>query len=141
VQIGAITLVNGALHIVFALILGHWFALSGVAAATALSALVTSIPVGARLLEGRSGISAKSALSEIVLSWTLRALPCALVATAIGWVSQTNLARAGRLSALLSVGAATALICVCYLWGVKSMIKDLPFGPRMTRILSAVRLV
>ncbi len=141
VQIGAITLFNGVVHIALALILGHWFALSGVAAATALSALVTSIPVGTRHLALRTGISAKSALIDMVGSWTVRALPFALIAAAVGWASQTNFAPAGRVGGLLSVGAATALICAGYLWGVKGMIKDLPFGPRLSRILAAVRLV
>lgn len=141
VQIGAITLVNGALHILMALVLGHWFGLAGVAAATALSALVTSIPVGARLLAERTGISVKSALGEMVLAWTARALPFAVLAIVIGWASEAGWTPAGRLSGLLTVGAATALVCACYVWGVKGMIKDLPFGPRMTRILAAVRLV
>jgi hypothetical protein len=141
-HIGAITLVNGAVHIAFALTLGHWFGLSGVAAATALSTLVTSIPVGARLLALRTGISARSVLGSLVLPWAGRALPCALVATIAGWAAtQSPLAPTGRLAEIIVAGSAAAIVVVAYLWGVRGMMRDLPFGPRLTRILSAVGLV
>jgi O-antigen/teichoic acid export membrane protein len=142
VQVGLITLANGVVHIVFALLLGHWFALSGVAAATALSALVTTIPVGARLLERTTGISAKSMLRSLILPWAARALPCALLATVAGWAStQSGFAPDGRVGMIVVAGGATAITVIAYLWGVKPLMKDLPFGPRLTRILSAVGLV
>ena len=139
---GALALANGVVHILLALILGHWFALSGVAAATALSATLTSIPVGARLLATRTGISAKAILGSLILPWGGRTLPCALVATAVGWaLSHSRLAATGLTGTLLMASGATAIIVVVYLWGVKDMMKALPFGPRLTRILSAVGLV
>ena len=142
VQVGVITLAHGVVHIVLALILGHWFGLSGVAAATTLSALVTTLPVGARLLERRTGITAKSVFGSLILPWTWRALPCALVASAAGWAStQSRFAPSGRVGTTIMAGSAAAITVVAYLWGVKDMMKDLPFGPRLTRILSAVGLV
>jgi hypothetical protein len=141
VQVGTVTLVNGVVHIVLALILGHWFGLAGVAAATALSALVTTIPVGARLLAATTGITAKSALGSLILPWAWRALPCALLASAAGWALQSNLAPTGRVATLLTAGIATALTVFAYLWGVKGLMKDLPFGPRVTKILSVIGLV
>ena len=142
VQVGFITLANGVVHIVLALVLGHWFALSGVAAATALSAFFTTIPVGARLLAARTGISAKSVLGSLVLPWAWRALPCALVATAAGWaLSQSRIAPTGHVATVVLAGSAAAITVGAYLWSVKGMMKDLPFGPRLTKILSAVGLV
>ncbi len=141
VEAGVVTLANGVVHIVLALVLGRWFGLSGVAAATALSALVTTIPVGARLLAARTGITPKSVFGSLILPWAWRALPCALVASAAGWASHSHLAPAGRAAAVFMVGSATALTVLVYLWGVKGMMKDLPFGPRLTKILTAVRLV
>jgi len=141
VEVGAVTLVNGLVHIVLALALGRWFGLSGVAAATALSALVTSIPVGVRLLARRTGITAKSVLGSLILPWAVRALPSALVASAAGWAWQSHHAPTGRVATLFMAGIATALTVFAYLWGVKGLMKDLPFGPRITKILSLIGLV
>lgn len=140
-QAGAATLVNGVAHIVLALVLGHWFALNGVAAATAVSALVTTVPVGAFLLAERTGMPAKSLLGSLILPWALRALPCAALATATGWFFDAHLVAVGRVGAFLMAGSATGLIVLVYFWGVKGMMKDLPFGPRLTKILSAFRLI
>ena len=141
VQVGFITLLNGVVHILLALVLGHWFALSGVAAATALSALVTTIPVGARLLESRTGLTAKSVLLSLILPWAVRALPCALVAAAVGWASHATRLGTSRISALLIPGFGATLTLLAYLWGLKDMMRDLPFGPRVKKILAAVGLV
>jgi hypothetical protein len=142
VGLGAITLANGLMHVVLALILGHWFALSGVAAATTLSAALTTIPVGARQLAKRTGVTPQSLLKSLILPWGLRALPCVLAATAVGWAfSSPRLASTGLASILLLAGGTSALIVVVYLWSVKDMMKALPFGPRLTRILSAVGLI
>jgi hypothetical protein len=42
---------------------------------------------------------------------------------------------------ILMVGIATALTVVLYLWSMKGMMRDLPFGPRLSKILAAIRLV
>jgi O-antigen/teichoic acid export membrane protein len=141
VQVGVIQLANGVVHIVFALVLGRWFGPAGVAAATALSALVTTIPVGARLLSARTGINQKFMLGSLILPWAWRAFPCALLATAVGWASHSHLAPAARAAVIIVVGSATALTIVVYLWSMKGMMRDLPFPPRLAKILAAVRLV
>ena len=140
-QVGAITLVHGAVHILLALVLGHWFALSGVAAATALSSLMTTVPVGAYLLAKTTGITPRSVMGSLVLPWAARALPCVLIAALAGWASRSELVRSSRTATLLVAGGTTAMIVIAYLWGVRGMMKDLPFGPRVSRILSAVGLV
>jgi O-antigen/teichoic acid export membrane protein len=141
-QVGAITVANGAAHIVFALVLGRWFGLCGVAAATALSALVTSIPVGARLLAERTGITARSVFGSVVLPWGARALPCALFAAVGGWAfGRSGAPLGGRGGTILLGGATAGLIVSAYLWSVKSIMRGLPFGPRLTKILSALHLI
>jgi O-antigen/teichoic acid export membrane protein len=140
-QVGGITLVNGAVHIILALILGRSFGLAGVAAATALSAVVTSVPVGARLLATQTGISPSSTIGSLVLPWVVRALPCAVVATLAGWAStQSSIATSSRVGGILGVTAA-AVITVVYMWSVRGMMANLPFGRRLTKILTAVRLI
>jgi len=142
VQTGIATLANGAAHVVFALVLGGHFGLLGVAAATAMSALFTTIPVGARLLEAKTGITVQSAFGSLVLPWAWRALPCVLLASGAGWaITQSRFAPGGRIAPIILAGSAAALIVAAYLWSVRTMIKDLPFGPRLTRLLSAVGLL
>jgi len=76
-----------------------------------------------------------------MLPWMWRALPSALVASAAAWAAHSQLVRTGPWGTLVMAGVATTVAVLLYLWGVKDIIKDLPFGPRVTRILSAVRLV
>jgi hypothetical protein len=141
VQIGAITLANGALHFVIAFVLGRWSTLSGVAAATALSALVTSLPVGAYLLASRTGMTPGSLFRSLVLPWAARALPCAMIAIIVGWASRSRFAPSGLVATLAMTGVLTTATLVAYLWSVRGLMKDLPFPPRVSRILTAVRLI
>ena len=141
-QVGSITLANGVAHIVFALVLGHRLGLAGVAAATVLSALVTTVPIGARVLATRTGISVASTFGSIVLPWAARVLPWSMLASFAGWaLTQSRYATASRMGGLVAAGAAAAAIALGYMWSVRSMMTNLPFGPRLTKILSAIRLL
>src|SRR5262249_51809386 len=55
--IGVLTAANGLLHVVLAFVLGKAWGLPGVAIATALSALVTTLPVGLILLTGLTTVT------------------------------------------------------------------------------------
>jgi O-antigen/teichoic acid export membrane protein len=141
-QVGSSTLANGVVHIIFALVLGRWFGLAGVAAATTLSALVTTVPVGVRVLAKRTGISAASTVQSLVLPWALRALPCCVLAALAGSVlTRAGSATGTRFGDLIVAGAGAATIVMVYMWSVRGMMANLPFGPRLTRILSAIRLL
>ncbi|WP_394842619.1 oligosaccharide flippase family protein [Pendulispora brunnea] len=133
-RVGMITLVNGALHIGLALLLGRWFGTSGVAAATAISALATSIPVGLHLL--RQAIPLRSLVADLGV-WLLRLVPCTLMAALFGWISVqphlTRLMPPGRFGAL-AVGAAGAAISgTAYVLAMRPMLRDLPLGDRIRR--------
>jgi O-antigen/teichoic acid export membrane protein len=141
-QVGSSTLANGVAHIVFAIVLGHRFGLAGVAAATTLSALVTTLPIGARVLATRTGISVTSTFGSIVLPWAARAVPCSIVAALVGWaLTRYHLGTDGRIQSLLVAGAAAGVSGMAYMWSVRGMMSTLPFGPRLTKILAAVRLL
>lgn len=140
-SVGLITLLNGLLHIGLALLFGRTMGLSGVALATAVSALITSIPVGLYLLRHASSIRLGGVVSEIVLPWALRLLPCALAAAFFGWSAmQPRFVELGRFVPF-AVGSAGALVAgAAYLIAMKPLMRDLPFGPRVRRILGTFRL-
>jgi O-antigen/teichoic acid export membrane protein len=141
-QIGAITLLNGVVHILLAWCLGARYGLNGIAAATALSALVTSIPVGLALLARRTELTVRRTSQLLVLPWVLRFLPCAAAAALLGWASgESRWAAAGRFGPLLLGSCAAAAAVGIYLYVLRGQLRELPLGVRLTRLLSAVRLV
>lgn len=143
--IGVLTLANGAAHVVFALLLGNGFGLVGIAAATVLSALVTTIPAGAWLLARRTELRPSAIWRDVVSPWLARTAPCAAVALAAGWVCmRTSLAATSlgqRIGPLLVSLATGGVLAVVYMFSMRTVTRDLPFGPRLRRLLSRLRLV
>ncbi len=142
-QVGFLTLLNGALHIALALALGRHLGLLGVALATALSALLTTVPWGLRLIAQLTPLTVTEILRHIGLPWLLRLVPCALAGAILGWLCTragvvASLGRYGALGASLVAGCAAGLL---YLYGMRPLTRDLPFGPRLRRVLYAVRLL
>lgn len=141
--IGVATLAQGVLHIVLALTLGRYWGLVGVAAATAISGLLTTIPVSVKTVTKLTSLDLRTIVHEILGSWVMRVGPCAAFALLAGW----SLSRASflgswaRTSALAAGLAAGGAIGVIYLFGVRSLMRDLPFGPKLRRMLGALRLV
>lgn len=142
VRVGAITLGNGLVHVFFAWLLGRSFGLTGVALATAVSALVTTIPGGMALLAERTDVTLSVALGRLLLPWAARLVPCAIGASAIGWAALHVAPPAGtRLAPLVRAVCGGALASVAYLYVMRGMMRELPLGARVTRLLSLVRLV
>ncbi len=143
VHVGILTLTNGAVHVALALALGRFFGLWGVAAATSLSAILTTIPAGARLLSAQTSLSPRRALLEIVFPWLVRIVPSALLAVLSGWaLTRPRVAlELGQNGAVIASLAAGAFVGTAYLASMRSLIRDLPFGPRLRRVLVAFRLV
>ena len=141
-SIGVVTLVNGALHILLALLLGKRFGLEGVAAATFISALTTTIPVSAVYLREQTMLNLRT-LTGLVASWSIRVLPCATAAALTGWLcAQASLTgRLGSRAPLVLGIAAAAILGVIYLYSMRTITRDLPFGARIRRVLGAFRLV
>jgi hypothetical protein len=50
----------------------------------------------------------------------------------------SGLAPSGRVRAIIFAGLAATFTVAVYLWTVRNLLKDLPFGPRLTRVLSAI---
>jgi O-antigen/teichoic acid export membrane protein len=139
IGVGVLTVVNGVVHVVLAVLLGRSWGLRGVAAATGISALVTSVPIGLRMLAGKTALSQRDMLVGTFVPWFIRLSACGVVGAVIGWrlAAATGLGRYGSL--LVSVPIA-ALLGFAYLFSMKSFLRDLPLGDRVTRLLAAVRL-
>jgi O-antigen/teichoic acid export membrane protein len=131
--IGLVTLFNGLLHIALAIPLGHAFGLHGIALATLISALVTSLPVGVRLIEKAAGLSARTLLLDAVLPWAARCAPLATLAFFLGY--------SGPARSIAIQGMLTFFLGLVYLWAMRPLYRAFPFGPRLRRSLEMVRLV
>ena len=129
-KIGFVTLVNGGLHIALALLLGRYWGLVGVAAATAISALLTSIPVGAKSLTEltRSTCARCSARSSFLAAPCRSCSAIALLAGCSLWRASVleGWGRSSTLAAGLFAGGAVGVV---YLFGVRPMMRDLPWDP------------
>jgi O-antigen/teichoic acid export membrane protein len=131
--VGVATLFNGLLHVALAIPFGHFLGLPGIALATLVSALVTTLPVGLQLIEKAAGISARTLLLDAVLPWATRCAPLAALALWLGY--------SGRSTNILIQGALTFFLGLVYLWAMRPLYRAFPFGPRLRRSLEMVRLV
>jgi O-antigen/teichoic acid export membrane protein len=140
---GLLTLLNGAVHIILALAFGRVWALTGVALATVVSTLVTTIPAGLAILTAQTRLKLREVVTGIVLPWLLRAIPCAAIAATFGWsIMRSNVAgRIGSHGALLAGLVAGTIAGGTYLLGMRPIMRELPFGPRLRRALGTLRLV
>jgi hypothetical protein len=143
VRVGIVTLVNGAVHILVALVLGRAFGLVGIACSTAVSAVLTTIPAGLALLAELTPLTPRMLLRDVLAPWLLRVVPCSLAAALAGWIlansaATAGLGRHGVAVVSLVAGAGAGLL---YLFGMRSIMRNLPFGPRVGRVLRALRLV
>jgi hypothetical protein len=141
--VGLVTLLNGGVHIGLAIALGRVWGLLGVALATALSAVITTLPLGVRLISHLTPISPRALVRDILYPWLLRIGPCALSGALLCWLLTVpsvaeRWGRHGPLSASLLAGATVGLL---YLYGMRPLTRDLPFGPRLRRMLGSLKLV
>jgi O-antigen/teichoic acid export membrane protein len=133
VPAGLATLLNGLVHVALAVPLGRLLGLPGIALATFISALVTTFPVGMRLIQKAAGVSWRRLLGEAVLPWLVRCAPLAVLALWLG--------AAGASLNIVVHGALAACLGLVYLWLMRPIYRHFPFGPRLRRSLQAVRLV
>lgn len=140
-RVGAASLVHGLAHIALGLVLGHWFGLLGIAAATVTSSLLTTAPIGMRLLSLHTDITPRNVIRTLLWPWAVRLLPCATLALFIGWAAQyLPWTQTGTVGPLLFGGAAAATTVAIYLWATRAMLRELPLGPRLERVLGRVGL-
>lgn len=139
--VGAVTLVNGAAHIGLALWLGRTYALTGVAAATALSSVGISLPVGIWLVRETAGVGIRQLARDALVPWAWRALPIFGLAALSGSAIVGGLAGDGKIASAL-VGALTALILgTLYLFVSRNAMQRLPFPEKARKLLERVRLL
>jgi len=143
VTVGTLTLLNGGLHIGFALVLGRLWGLAGVAAATSVSAMVTTMPSGVKMLTEMTSLTMRTVLHRVGGPWLLRMMPCCGLAIAAGWAFtdagfEARVGRNGAVVASLLVGAVVGVI---YLVVMRPVMRELPFGPRLQSALAALHLV
>lgn len=134
VQVGILTLVNGAVQVPAAILLGRWLGLEGVALGGLAAACLTSIPVGLVLLKQTIGLSGRRLMNEHALPWLLRMLPIAAAATLVGvfrlWLG------------FWLTGIATGLVLLAYVWQMRPFYAAvLALDPSWTRWLAIVKLV
>jgi O-antigen/teichoic acid export membrane protein len=139
---GGITLANGLAHIGLAVVLGRAWGLSGVAAATTISALLTTIPFGALATASLTGLRIRRVVAEVFVPWAARMVPTAFIGAAAGWaVRRPVFASAGRGGAFVLGLVAAAVVGVVYLVVMRSLTRGLPVPPRVRGVLERLRLV
>ncbi len=132
-KVGAVTLVNGALHGILAIPFGMAWGLSGVALATFVSALLTTMPAGLRWIEAATGVTPRELLGGLLAKWGLRAVPLFAIAALIG--------RQTAQRGVVVVGASAVLVGAAYLVVNRPLLRDLPFPGRAKRLLARLRLI
>jgi O-antigen/teichoic acid export membrane protein len=142
-SVGLLTLLNGTIHVVLALVFGHAWGLAGVAAATSLSALLSTIPGGVRLLAQMSSLSTRTILVRIAAPYLLRLAPCLVVALTLNWwfVSSNLSSRLGTRAAALANIFAGICVGLGYLLVMRGLMRDLPLTPRIRNLFATLRLV
>ena len=134
VQVGILTLVNGAVQLAAAIVLGRWLGLVGIALGGLVAACLTSIPVGLVLLRYAIGFSVWRLVADRVGPWTLRMMPIAVVAALVGVFRQWL--------GFWLAGAATCVVLLAYVWHMRPMYGAvLALDPSWTRWLAIVKLV
>lgn len=134
VQVGLLTLVNGAVQVPAAILLGRSLGLEGVALGGLVAAGLTAVPAGLVLLKRTIGLSGWSLMIDHALPWLLRMLPIAVAAALVGVFHQWL--------GFWLTGAATGLALLVYVWRMRPLYGAvLALDPRWTRWLAIVRLV
>jgi hypothetical protein len=141
--VGLLTALNGMLHIVLALGLGRIWGLPGVALATSVSALLSTLPAGLKLLTAMTSITPSELRRSVFSSWLARAIPCLVVAYLAGLLvirfeESIGASRITTLIVAVADGGASALL---YLLAMRPLTRVLPLGPRLRQALLSLRLV
>lgn len=119
-KLGVATILNGAVHVLLALVLGARFGLPGVAFTTAIGGLITALPIAVHLLHTTAGVGTRSLVFEVVVPWIRRAFPVFALVLAVRWLDET--------AWLGLVGAG--ILGLAYVARMRSYCIDLPLSDR-----------
>ena len=128
-SIGVAGLIQGAVHVVLAVVLTMVLGLEGLALAAILAVAVTMIPIGFRILNATAGFE-PGQVARDVNAWSWRAAPALVCAALVGATGAT----------LWMAGVASVTLGIAYVWSTRSLYADLPLDPRYRRLLATVRL-
>jgi hypothetical protein len=131
--VGVVTLVNAAVQVGVAIVLGHRLGLLGVAAASIVSAAVTSMPAGVVLLRSVTMVTIDEFTKDAIKPWLRRCAPLVAIAAVVGVLST-------RLGVGFA-GCSAAVIAAAYLWQMRALYRILPLDPRWARWLVSLRLL
>ena len=142
-SVGILTLLNGVSHIVLALVFGRMWGLPGVALGTALSALMTTIPGGIRMLADVTSQATRVGALRIAAGWSRRVLPCIALAviTNIGFRKTGAFGALGGHRAFLASLLAGALTGIVYLAAMRPLLRVLPLNERIRRFFAMLHLM
>jgi O-antigen/teichoic acid export membrane protein len=133
VQAGWASVLQGAVNLAAALLLGRRFGLAGVAAAAVVSTVLVAYPAGVWMLRRTTGMGQRELWRQVLGPWMLR---CGAL-FALG-------AAVGVLGLRVSPWAAFALVPVLamlYLWVMRPLYADLPLPGRVRPWLARLRLL
>jgi O-antigen/teichoic acid export membrane protein len=133
--VGAVTLVYGLLNLALAAGLGAVWGLPGVAAAPIASGLLTTLPLGLRLLGPVTGLSLRWLVTALWIPWFTRVIPILVAAAAVGFLSTPLLST--HLSGVIVLALLTAS---AYLWWMRPLYQELPLDPNLRGWLVRLRL-
>jgi O-antigen/teichoic acid export membrane protein len=133
--VGGVTLVYGLLNLALAAGLGAVWGLLGVAAAPVVSGLLTTLPLGLRLLGPVTGLSVHRLATDLWIPWLMRVVPLLLAATTIGLISVRLLS--GYVGSVMMLGLITV---AGYVWWMRPLYRGLPLDPTLRGWLIRLRL-
>ena len=134
VEVGVLTLANGAVQILAAILLGRSLGLEGIALGGLVAACVTTIPAGLVLLKRTIGLSGWRLMSDHALPWLLSLLPIPAAAALVGVFHQWL--------GFWLTGVATGFVLLAYIWHMRPFYGAvLALDRRWTRWLAIVKLV
>ena len=132
-KVGVVTLVNGLVQAAIALVFGRWWGLDGIATAGLVAAFVTAIPVGIRLLQPTTGLTAADLFRELMSPWLLRVSAIVVLAAIAGAFSIPI--------GLIGSGVIAAALVLLYVWQMRPLYPGLPLDPRWAHWLVRIRLM
>ncbi|HKO97128.1 MAG TPA: hypothetical protein VJU86_09055 [Pyrinomonadaceae bacterium] len=133
IEIGIAAFLQGLAAIGLAVLLGNYYGLGGVAAASVLGAFLVALPLGVRNLYRISGAGWSRLWNDVILPWTSKALSPFLVGTIVAaWISSR--------SSFLWIGLVPAVMAL-YLWQMRPLFADLPLPTRIRPWLLRMRIL
>jgi O-antigen/teichoic acid export membrane protein len=133
VQAGWTALLQGAVNLAAALLLGRLFGLAGVALAAVVSTALVAYPAGVWMVRKTTQVDHAALWRGVLGPWAVRAGALLALGAGVG-------ALGARVSVWLPLGLAPALAAL-YLWVMRPLYEGIPLPGRVRAWLAKLRLV